>query len=152
MELKDIPVLNTRNIGINFFGSLIVSQDAVMELNKVPITDYRVYEGLMYSRICHGFNDILVIDLKELIRMYVFTRADKKEVIEVLGYLIDHGVVYEQPGVGAIRYSEQWHGIPDGTYIASALYEQERYKIFGPEIERFKGESEDVAEETEEKS
>lgn len=151
MELKDIPVLNTRNIGINFFGSLIVSQDAVMELNRVPITDYRVYEGLMNSRICHGFNDILVVDLKELVRMYVFTRADKKEVIEVLGYLIDHGVVYERPGVGAIRYSEQWHGSPVGMYIASALYEQERYKIFGPEVEKIKGESEEGAEEKEEK-
>lgn len=147
MELKDIPVLNTRNLGINFFGSLVVSQDAVMELNSFPITDYKVHEGLMYSRICHGFNDILVIDLKDLVRMYVFTRADKKEVIEVLGYLIDRGVVYERPGVGAIRYSEQWHGTPDGKFIAWALYEQERYKIFGPEVEEFKGESEEGAEE-----
>lgn len=51
MELKDIPVLSARNVGSNFFGSLIVSQDAVMELNRVPITDYRVYDGLMNSRI-----------------------------------------------------------------------------------------------------
>lgn len=135
MELKDIQFLSARNVGINFFGSLIVSQEAVRELNNVPITDYRVYEGLMYSRICHGFNDILVIDLKKLVRMYVYTRANKNEVISVLGYLIDHGVVYERPGVGAIRYSERWHGSPDGMYIASALYEQERYKIFGPEVD-----------------
>lgn len=149
MELKDIPVLNTRNIGMNFFGSLVISQDAVRELGSFPITDIKVYEGLMYSRICHGFNDILVIDLKELIRMYVFTRADKKEVIELLGYLIDHGVVYERPGVGAIRYSEQWHGSPDGLYIALALYEQERYKIFGPERlgEKVKGENGEGTEE-----
>lgn len=148
MELKDIPVLNTRNIGMNFFGSLVVSQDAVRELNSFPITDIKVYEGLMNPHICHGLNDILVVDLKELVRMYVYMRADKKEVIEVLGYLIDHGVVYERPGVGAIRYSEQWHGSPDGMYIASALYEQERYKIFGPEVEKIKGKNE---EETEEK-
>lgn len=143
MELKDMSFLSTRNIGINFFGSLVVSQDAVKELKNVPISDYRVYEGLMNSRICHGFNDILVIDLKELVRMYVYLRADKKEVVEVLGYLIDHGVVYERPGVGAIIYSEQWHGSLNGRFIAWALYEQERYKIFGPEVEKFKGESED---------
>jgi hypothetical protein len=126
MELKDIPVLNTRNIWINFFGSLIVSQNVVMELNKAPISDYRVYEGIMNARICHGFNDVLVIDLKELARMYVYTRANKKEVIQVLGYLIDHGIVYEKPGAGPIRYSELWHGSPVGAYIESALYEQER--------------------------
>lgn len=148
MELKEMVFLNPRNIGINFFGSLAVSQEAVMKLNSFPITDYKVYEGLMNSRICHGFNDILVIDLKELIRMYVFMRADKKEVIDVLGYLIDHGVVYEYLGSGSIRYAEPWHG----TYIAAALYEQERYKIFGPEVEKIKGESEEVAEEKEEKS
>lgn len=143
MELKDIPVLNTRNIGTNFFGSLVVSQDAIMKLNSFPITDIKVYEGLMYSRICHGLNDILIIDLKGLVRMYVFTRADKKEVIDVLGYLIDHGVVHEHLGVGPIRYAEPWHGM----HIASALYEQERYKIFGPEVEKIKGRSEEVAEE-----
>lgn len=147
MELKEMPFLTIRNIGINFFGSLVVSQDAVMKLNNVPITDYRVYEGLMNSRICHGFNDILVVDLKELVRMYVYLRADKKEVIDVLGYLIDHGVVYERPGAGAIRYSELWHGSPNGMYTASALYEQERYKIFGPEVEKIKGESEEATEE-----
>lgn len=147
MEFKDIPVLNTRNIVFNFFGSLIVPQDVVMELNKVPITDYKVYEGLMYSRICHGFNDIFVIDLKELVRMYVYTRANKKEVIQVLGYLIDHGIVYERPNAGPIRYSELWHDNPVGTYIASALYEQERYKIFGPEVENVKGENEEWMEE-----
>lgn len=148
MEFKDIPMPNTRNIGFNFFGSLIVSQDAVMELNKVPITDYRVYEGLMNPNICHGFNDIFVVDLKELVRMYVFIRANKKDVIDVLGYLIDHGVVYERPGVGTIRYAEPWCG----TQTALAWYEQERYKIFGPEVESLKGESEEGAEETEEKS
>lgn len=147
MELKDMKFLGVRNIGINFFGSLVVSQDAVRELNKCPITDYRVYEGLMNASICHGFNDILVIDLKDLVRLYVYLRADKKEVTQVLGYLIDHGVVYERPGVGAIRYSERWHGSPIGAYIASALYEQERYKIFGPEVDRFKGESEAGTEE-----
>jgi hypothetical protein len=150
MELKDIPVLNTRNIGFNFFGSLVVPQDAVMELNRCPIADIKVYEGLMYSRICHGFNDILVIDLKELVRMYVYLRANKKEVIQVLGYLIDHGIVYERPGAGPIRYSELWHGSPVGVYIASALYEQERYKIFGPEERPIKGESEEKADGTEE--
>jgi hypothetical protein len=143
MELKDIPVLNTRNIGINFFESLIVSQNVVMELNKAPISDYRVYEGIMNSRICHGFNDILVIDLKDLVKMYVYTRANKKEVIQVLGYFIDHGIVYEQPGAGPIRYSDLWHGSPVGTYIASALYEQERYKIFGPEERPVKGTKEE---------
>lgn len=141
MELKDVIFLSTRNIGINFFGSLVVSQDAVKELFSFPITDTKVYEGLMNARICHGFNDILVIDLKELVRIYVYLRADKKEVIQVLGYLIDRGVVYARPGVGAIRYSELWHGSPTGMYIASALYEQERYKIFGPE--NVKGESEE---------
>lgn len=151
MELKDMHFLSTRNIGINFFGSLVVPQDAVMELNRCPITDIKVYEGLMYSRICHGFNDILVIDLKELVRMYVYTRANKKEVIQVLGYLIDHGVVYEQPCAGPIRYSELWHGSPVGAYIASALYEQERYKIFGPEVEKVKGEDKEETGETEEK-
>ena len=132
MELKDMTFLSVRNIGINFFGSLVVSQDAIRKLDSVPITDYRVYEGLMNSRICHGFNDILVIDLKELVRMYVYTKADKKEVIQMLGYLIDHGVVYERPVAVPIRYAEPWHG----TYMASALYEQERYKIFGPDVEK----------------
>jgi hypothetical protein len=152
MEIKDIPVLNTRNIWINFFGSLVVPQDAVMELNRCPIADVKVYEGLMYSSICHGFNDVLVIDLKELVRMYVYTRANKKEVIQVLGYLIDRGVVYERPGASPIRYSELWHGSPVGAYIASALYEQERYKIFGPEERPVKGENEEGTEEKEEKT
>lgn len=143
MELKDMTFLSARNIGINFFGSLVVSQDAVMELNRCPISDYKVYEGLMDSRICHGFNDILVIDLKELVRLYVYLRANKNEVVSVLGYLIDHGVVYGRISAGPIRYSELWHGSPVGAYIASALYEQERYKIFGPEVEKFKRESED---------
>lgn len=147
MEFKDIPVLNTRNIGINFFGSLVVSQDVVKEVNSAPIIDYRVYEGLMNSRICHGFNDILVIDLKELVRMYVYLRANKNEVISVLGYLIDHGVMYGWISAGPIRYSELWHGNPDGAYIASALYEQERYKIFGPEERPVKGENEEGTEE-----
>lgn len=71
--------------------------------------------------------------------MYVFLRANKNEVIQVLGYLIDRGVVYERPGAGPIRYSEPWHG----AYIASALYEQERYKIFGPEERPVKGEREE---------
>lgn len=145
MELKDILFLSARNIGINFFGSLVVSQDAVKEIINFPISDYRVYEGFMNARICHRFNDILVVDLKELVRLYVYLRADKKEVTEMLGYLIDHGLMYEQPGVGAIRYSERWTGSPDGKYIAMALYEQERYKIFGPE--KFKMESEEAAEE-----
>lgn len=147
MELKDMPFLSMRNIGINFFGSLVVSQDAVKELKSFPITDYRVYEGLMNARICHGFNDILVVDLKELVRIYVYLRVDKKEVVEMLGYLIDHGLVYKRPGAGAIRYSELWHGSPTGMYIASALYEQERYKIFRPEERPVKGESEESAEE-----
>jgi hypothetical protein len=151
MEFKNIPVLDTRNIGFNFFGSLVVSQNVVKWLNNFPISDYRVYEGLMNARICHGFNDILVIDLKELVRMYVYLRANKKEVFQVLGYLIDHGSVYEQPGAGPIRYSELWHGSPVGTYIASALYEQERYKIFGPEERPVKGENEEGTEEIEEK-
>lgn len=147
MELKDMPFLNTRNISINFFGSLIVSQDAVIKLGGVPITDYKVYEGLMNSHICHGFNDILVIDLKELVRLYVYLRADKKEVIKVLGYLIDHGVVYERLGAGPIRYAEPWCG----TQTAVAWYEQERYKIFGPEVEKVKGEDKGETGETEEK-
>ena len=151
MELKDMRFLSTRNIGINFFGNLVVPQDAVMELNRCPITDIKVHEGLMNSRICHGFNDILVIDLKELVKLYVYLRANKNEVISVLGYLIDHGVVYGRISAGPIRYSELWHGNPDGMYIASALYEQERYKIFGPEIENIKGESEEETGETEEK-
>lgn len=151
MELKDIPVLNTRNIGINFFGSLIVPQDAVMERNRWPIADIKVYEGLMYSRICHGFNDILVIDLKELVKMYVYLRANKEEVIQVLGYLIDRGVVYGRISAGPIRYSELWHGNPNGMYIASALYEQERYKIFGPEDRPVKGGSKEEFGDTEEK-
>ena len=151
MELKDIPVLNTRNIGINFFGSLVVPQEAVMELNRCPIADIKVYEGLMNARICHGFNDIFVIDLKELVKMYVFLRANKKEVIQVLGYLIDRGIVYERPGAYPIRYSELWHGSPVGAYIASALYEQERYKIFGPEERPVKWEDKEETGETEEK-
>lgn len=151
MEFKDIPVLNTRNIGFNFFGSLIVPQDAVMELNKVLITDYRVYEGLMNPRICHGFNDIFVVDLKELVRMYVYTRANKNEVIQVLGYLIDRGIVYERPAAGPIRYSELWYRSPVGAYIASALYEQEKYKIFGPEERLVKGESKEELGDTEER-
>lgn len=141
MELKDMSFLNTRNIGINFFGNLVVSQDAVKKLNSFSITDYKVYEGLLNAHICHGFNDALVIDLKELVRLYVYLRADKKEVIEVLGYLIDHGVVYEHLGAGPIRYSEPWRG----TYTAAAWYERERYKIFGPE--KFKEKSEEAAEE-----
>lgn len=147
MEFKDIPMPNTRNIGFNFFGSLIVSQNVVMGLNKVPITDYRVYEGLMNPHICHGFNDVVVIDLKELVRMYVYTKANKKEVIQVLGRLIDYGIVYEQPGAGPIRYSEPWHG----EYMAATFYEQERYKIFGPEAEKVKGEDKGETGETEEK-
>lgn len=114
MELKDMSFLSVRNIGISFFGNLVVSQDVVKELFSFHITDTKVYEGLVNARICHGFNDILVIDLKELVRMYVYLRADKYDVIQVLGYLIDRGVVYERPG-------------------AAAWYEQERYKIFGPE-------------------
>lgn len=147
MELKDMSFLSVRNIGISFFGNLVVSQDVVKELFSFHITDTKVYEGLANARIRHGFNDILVIDLKELVRMYVYLRADKYEVIQVLGYLIDRGVVYERPGAGPIRYSELWYGSPVGAYIASALYEQERYKIFGPEVDKVKGESEEGTEE-----
>lgn len=143
MELKDMTFLSARNISINFFGSLVVSQEAVKEIFSAHIIDYDVRKGLMNSRICHVFNDILVIDLKELVRLYIYLRANKNEVILVLGYLIDRGVVYERPGAYPIRYSELWHGSPVGAYIASALYEQER---------PVKGESEEGTDRTEEKN
>jgi hypothetical protein len=156
MEFKNIPVLDTRNIGFNFFGSLVVSQDAVMEFNRCPIADIKVYEGLMNAGICHGFNDVVVIDLKELVRLYVYMRANKNKVIQVLGYLIDRGVVYERPGAGPIRYSNLWSRSPIGVYIATALYDwytvyytyiQDRHKTSGPEVENVKGESEEGTEE-----
>lgn len=83
--------------------------------------------------------------------MYIYTRANKNEVIQVLGYLIDHGFVYERPGAGPIRYSELWRGSPVAAYIASALYDQERHKIFGPEERPVKGESKEETGETEER-